>query len=1207
MLDTFFAYNPPTTKLSHGGSSSKNIVDYKKNPTKLFKRIEGKAWELALERIQTNNVETKIWVSKTGYDGAVTWKRLPLHEACIHKPTPKVIQALINTYPKAASKSDLDGRLPLHHACANGASLETLEQLLIAYPDGISMVDSWKKTPLQTLMGQYFPDPHCISALKRGAEYYIVQRQSHNISQSVPSSPVPPARSMANTEQHHHQQQQQQQRQLPPALNHGQYGQNNHRAPSPQPRQVRGNVSPIRRQQSSTDNHMITGLEGEIGRFSQQIAVNMDEKNEMQRKIRQLESELNRLLGYETDNARLQTDVRELEDELQASKDAFERERVESQRDLKILSDVQRSEERLKRELEEMENDPRSRMLEVKVESLKQELLEKENRANRDIHNLKMALDNVDRNAEMSKAAANKYEDECNRLEMEMKRIAYEKDNAKEIIHNLKDKVVEADNVKREFGELDRRYRDEEERSRRLTQKLQLIEEDNLMLREEASHIPRLREDLHNQVNYIKDMEMKLDMSEEKFMKLSDTLNAKDRMDRGMEDTHVAEKNEMKKTIAELKSDLEKAQTKNSNSRQDKADVEKRLQKAEISLKQTRTERDEIKRRELSISLEVNKLQRSIDGKLSEYKTKVSQEQAVSKTHVDRCKELEKEVTKLRNDINDTKTSDNQTMREIFTLERVVKDQENAIERYKEDIVRLETDRADIKKSLKIQEQNWKDEDSKLSEMRDQANKAMHENEEAQKKIKDETIKFQQQISELEKELDSRKESEIRAAGDNQLFQTDYKKLELTASDLKLKIKRLEDERGQTEINRDTMMETRQKYMSAMEENDTLRSELKQMEFIADSLKREMQMLESEKAQTGNNLDLVSEERRKYILAKEENETLRFDVKKLESNIVKLNLEIQRLAKAKGENNERVSEEKQDLEKRINKLMRSEAKSSGEILGSKINRDLNRGDMEYNFVGQEIQVWKSRSKETASNASDEDEDDLSLNDQKEKLSDLQKENEMLRALLEEDDSKSANSLEELEERLYTLEQMKNAEISILVEERSELLSDISTLKDRIQMLEGENKRLKEEHNFRASEIDKLKQKRDRKKKTIEDRLRAYESASCAGSVVDARKIRARIDKDETMSTISAITSHSTGPSADSGRSRHHSRVSKINDLTAIFPSSVSVSDLSIGNRSTISTGKQKLRSRLSYGSSSKYIPRQSILEERDEGALSRDS
>jgi len=172
VLDSLFSYSPPAPPMK----PKKNEVDYSKNPTKLFKRLEGKAWDSVLERIQTNGIESKIWVYKIAYDGSVTWKRLPLHEACIHKPSPTVVEALLRSYPNSASKRDADGRLPLHHACANGASLEVVEQLLFSYPDAMNMEDCWKKTPFQTLMGQYFPDPHCISALKRGPEYYNYRR-----------------------------------------------------------------------------------------------------------------------------------------------------------------------------------------------------------------------------------------------------------------------------------------------------------------------------------------------------------------------------------------------------------------------------------------------------------------------------------------------------------------------------------------------------------------------------------------------------------------------------------------------------------------------------------------------------------------------------------------------------------------------------------------------------------------------------------------------------------------------------------------------------------------------------------------------------------------------------------------------------------------------------------------------------------------------
>jgi len=85
---------------------------------------------------------------KKGKDGSVNWRRLPLHEACIWKPSDRVVTALIKAYPRGVRSTDSYGRLPLHHACIHGCSEHVIDQLLMAYPESIDVVDVWGKTPM---------------------------------------------------------------------------------------------------------------------------------------------------------------------------------------------------------------------------------------------------------------------------------------------------------------------------------------------------------------------------------------------------------------------------------------------------------------------------------------------------------------------------------------------------------------------------------------------------------------------------------------------------------------------------------------------------------------------------------------------------------------------------------------------------------------------------------------------------------------------------------------------------------------------------------------------------------------------------------------------------------------------------------------------------------------------------------------------------
>ncbi len=1069
MLDTMFSYNPPVPP----SRPKKNEVDYKKNPTKLFKRLEGKAWDLALERIETNDVESKIWVFKTAYDGSVTWKRLPLHEACIHKPIPRIIQSLLQSYPKAASKPDLDGRLPIHHACANGASLDVVEQLLYAYPDGIESQDCWKKTPLATLMSQYFPDPHCISALKRGPEYYKIRR---NDQMPPPISQSSSSRSLGGTERHH-----------------SSSTRNNSPFTSSNSSVTRGysrseSRSPERRGTSYAEKQMISGLEGELGNISQQLALSNQEKTGLKTKVRQLESEVNRLLGYENDNNRLRNEVRDLEDELQSAKDSFGKEVDDLQRDLEHFEDVRRSEERLKRELDDLANDPRPRMLEDKVNDLTLELRERDSKYDRDVLNLKLALENAERDADASKAISNKFQDQVQRIELEMKRVKYEKESDDEIIHKLREKASHVETLERQIDNMDRDRREQEDRIRRLSQELQHFEDDNSILREETAQIARLQGELHNLNNYIKDLEEQLHKSEDKFANLSDTLHAKERIDKEVEKSQIEEKSQLKKEVFELKSDLERAQKKVTDLTKDNVELEKKLQRNEINLKQVRQERDEIQRRELSISLEVNKLQRSIDDKISGYRTKLVEEQAVSKTQAARCKDLEEQIKQLRDNINDNNSSSNETMREMFNLQRAIKDHEATIDSLNKEREDQERRLKEAKTSIGCLEQDVSDK--------------------------------QQQIDIISQRVDSEK------YGLTALQQEHDKEI----SQLQKKISDLSEELENLRVQK-----------SATEQRDILsRSEVQKIEATVADLRRGMQQLESERNVA----------------------TLKY--KDLEQEKWKL------------------EDAHKQLESKLNDIMSNEGR--GKNQGRR-----NSGSNAYNFVGHEIEFLND---ERGGQSRSEMKTGVTLDSEIEKL---KKENLMLRALLEDDD-KSEGSLEDLEERLFALEETKDAEIAILVGERSDLLTEISELRDRIQMLEGEIKRMKEEQMVRQNHIDKLRQKRDRKKLSIEARLKAYETSSCAGSVVTMQKIRAQMENNDTMSTVSAMTSISNGPPSEKQDSAR--------GLEGMFPSSVSITGLSISEKSVFSE-----RGRHSFPSKSKgkdphthdvnNFP-STIAEERDE-------
>jgi hypothetical protein len=76
--------------------------------------------------------------------------RLPLHTACAGRATPRVVSTLITASPAAARHRNKDGFLPLHLAAHWGISHPNVAiSLLKAYPDATFGRNRWERTPLE--------------------------------------------------------------------------------------------------------------------------------------------------------------------------------------------------------------------------------------------------------------------------------------------------------------------------------------------------------------------------------------------------------------------------------------------------------------------------------------------------------------------------------------------------------------------------------------------------------------------------------------------------------------------------------------------------------------------------------------------------------------------------------------------------------------------------------------------------------------------------------------------------------------------------------------------------------------------------------------------------------------------------------------------------------------------------------------------------
>jgi hypothetical protein len=76
--------------------------------------------------------------------------RLPLHTACAGRATPRVVATLVTAYPAAARHRNKDGFLPLHLAAHWGVAHPNVAiTLLRTYPDATVGRNRWERTPLE--------------------------------------------------------------------------------------------------------------------------------------------------------------------------------------------------------------------------------------------------------------------------------------------------------------------------------------------------------------------------------------------------------------------------------------------------------------------------------------------------------------------------------------------------------------------------------------------------------------------------------------------------------------------------------------------------------------------------------------------------------------------------------------------------------------------------------------------------------------------------------------------------------------------------------------------------------------------------------------------------------------------------------------------------------------------------------------------------
>ena len=127
-------------------------ADYDEGATALYRNIENKDWDAALQRVSMAPEEAKTWVSRREHDSEKTrWRLLPLHAVCIFRAPLALMEAIIEAYPEGPQMKDDQGMLPIHLACRNGASKGVVLTLLRGFPESLYILDR-KNRSLQDLI-----------------------------------------------------------------------------------------------------------------------------------------------------------------------------------------------------------------------------------------------------------------------------------------------------------------------------------------------------------------------------------------------------------------------------------------------------------------------------------------------------------------------------------------------------------------------------------------------------------------------------------------------------------------------------------------------------------------------------------------------------------------------------------------------------------------------------------------------------------------------------------------------------------------------------------------------------------------------------------------------------------------------------------------------------------------------------------------------
>lgn len=130
-------------------SSDASVVqDAKENPTQLYLQLHYGLWDISLNTIKNNSLDTMTWLMRDGI------KVLPIHVACESTCPVGIIEAFIDYSPKCLQCATSKGSLPLHLLCANEHFLRyesVVLKVMEVFPESLLRADHSNRTPIEIL------------------------------------------------------------------------------------------------------------------------------------------------------------------------------------------------------------------------------------------------------------------------------------------------------------------------------------------------------------------------------------------------------------------------------------------------------------------------------------------------------------------------------------------------------------------------------------------------------------------------------------------------------------------------------------------------------------------------------------------------------------------------------------------------------------------------------------------------------------------------------------------------------------------------------------------------------------------------------------------------------------------------------------------------------------------------------------------------